>query len=223
MKKWFIATLLLCTTYLSAASWLSAKVMNEGSSSGVFADVSLAYYPKIKKVVAAWANNSDNLPYYSVYDGIADTWTPATPIPTTIAAIKNVTLQSFPFKRIVVAAWVDNTTHLTYYSYFNGTHWSVTKKINATALAFDQIKMTYDKVEHRIIAAWAQDSPLHLPYYAIFDDTLHWSTPAQLDPTYGVSSNINLVYDKSTGLVVAALGVLHQSSGRSLFTLLRHL
>jgi len=113
MKKYLIATLLVCNAYLAAATWQPSQTIpvtpSPNPSSGVVADVSITYFPKTKTMVAAWADVRTNVPYYSVYNGTS--WSVAAPISLGFQALNNVNLQSFPFKSCIVAAWAKNDAY----------------------------------------------------------------------------------------------------------------
>lgn len=220
MKKYLIALLLACSSYLSAAGWSTAGTIPLGGS-GAFQDVTMAYYPKLKKVVAAWANASNGFPYYSVYDGITNTWTTAMVFSAsnTIPVQNNVNLQLFPKKSVVVAAWANPISKNGYFSVFNGTSWTAPGLI-AGAQVLDEINMTYDKLHNRIIAAWAQSSNANRPYYSILDSNLtSWTTPAIIDPNPSdiVNQNVNLAYNKVHQIVLAAWGNLSHDPVYSTF------
>lgn len=212
MKKYLIALLLVCSSYLSAAGWSTAGTIPLGSSGGAEQDVMMAYYPKLKQVVAAWVNIHDTLPYYSVYNGTG--WSPGQPflLTNTITAETNVTLQSFPKLQIIVAAWGDTIFSQSYYSIFNGTSWTTPAFIDPlnTFPVKDQVRMTYDKLNNRIIAAWGETSYPNDPIYAILAGstvpTLAWSGPGQISMGCGttiVNDNVNIIYNKVDQVVVA--------------------
>lgn len=207
MKKYLIALLFVCNSYLSAASWSPvATIPLPLGNTGALQDVVMAYYPKTKQVVAAWVNLADSLPYYSLYNGTS--WTTGQPllVSNTFTASDNVNLQSFPKLQIIVAAWGTNNTNQSLYSIFDGTNWSSPSNIDPVNShpVFTEIKMAYDKLNNRIIAAWADANSLR-PIYATLPMSLVWTTDDFLtsDPTVQVYENINLIYNKMDQTVVA--------------------
>lgn len=207
MKKYLIALFLVCNACL-LAGWQLGTPGTIPSSSSQSDLVGLAYYPNTKQVVAAWSQPTTELPFYSVYNGTS--WSPALPFlaSNTIGAF-NVVLQSFPFKKMIVAAWIaTNSTPLPnqpYYSTFNGATWSTPLAIESANEATG-ISMTYDKVNKRIVAAWSlvTVSIGTTPLYAIFDSSLTWSTPQSITLSYNGVTGVNLTYNKTTQEVFAA-------------------
>lgn len=209
MKKFLLASLLLCQT-AAFADWLPAsEPIPIGTSGGIKRDVNTTYNASNQTIVAAWANTGDSAPYYAVYDG--STWTtPGTPIPLGASAGVNfnTTLTYDAANQTVIAFWSEVSTQLPFYAVFDGSSWTTP----GTALPIDfvatgvynDIHATYDPATQTVIAAWA-DSTTRLPYYTVFDGTA-WSTAATFSPggSTGILYDINLIYNAANQTVVAA-------------------
>ena len=209
MKNYLIACLLLIHAG-AFADWLpSAEPIPMGTSTGIKNDINTTFNDSSQTVMATWANLGDSAAFYAIYDGT--TWSTsgtAIPLGTSAGVRVNIIPTYNQANQTVVAVWADLTTQLPYYAVFDGVNWTTA----GTALpldfiadgVFNDINATYDSLTDTIVATWA-DSTSRLPYFSVFDGTI-WTTAAIFSPggSTGVLSNINLIYNESTGFVVGA-------------------
>jgi hypothetical protein len=92
---------------------------------------------------ASYINGSDNVPYYSIYNGMMG-WQVAVPIPSPVNAFHNVCLTAGNGSTPIVAAWETLTGNIPYYSTFDGMNWTtVAVPQNGTVMAEYNVNVSF--------------------------------------------------------------------------------
>lgn len=182
-----------------------------GASTGVSYDVHLSYNSDNNTVFAVWVDTVTTLPYYAIFDGTSWT-TPGSPIPIggSIGAVADVFLAYNQSNQTLVAAWSDAGTDLPYYAVFDGSTWITAGSSipnGSSTGVYNNVYLTYNPSNMTVMAAWADNTALKLPYYAVFNGS-SWTSAAQIPvgTSTGVLDNVNLVYNSATQTVIAAWG-----------------
>lgn len=196
------------------SGWTLPSTFNQGTSSGVEANVNLVYDAENQQVIAAWADNMTNQGYYSIYNGTS--WSDSAETFPTIpsSGISNdVSLAYIPDSQEVVAAWKDSATGAPYSTLFQGSTWSTLATaipIGSSSGVDVDVSLAYNPYAKELVAGWI-DSSDHSPYYSFYSDGA-WSSEAEPIPP-GSSTGIGfnafcLGYNGSTRQVFANWGDL---------------
>lgn len=91
----------------NGTTWVPARVIPQGASAGVYQSISLTYNSDTQQVFAAWSDNSDYVPFYSILNEA--TWTTAALVPVTpsLGIDYDIILVFDPAAHQIVATWAN--------------------------------------------------------------------------------------------------------------------
>ncbi len=184
-----------------------------GSISATLAqrNVFLTYDAHNANVVATWTNVVTNNPSYARYNAMMGMWTSGT-ITALGTTNSDVYVAYNAITTTLFATWKDSPTGKPFYaqSVVNETAmWQPPAQIAAAPLVLDNVSIVYNAGTGDLLAAWADSSAPHHPYYSIYDHiAMTWSIPAPISTSSSVFDDVNLVYRAATGEIFAAWGDL---------------
>ncbi|MEI8366251.1 MAG: hypothetical protein WCF65_07510 [Parachlamydiaceae bacterium] len=188
----------------NGTNWTTAATIPLGASVGVYVNISLIYDGANNTVMAAWNDHTDRVPYYSFFNG--SSWTTAASIPlgASTGVLDNVALCYNAANNTVMAAWVDITTNLAYYTLYDGTSWTTPALIplGESTGVYYIINLSYNSGSETVFAAW-KDSVAGSPYYAIYNGS-SWTTGAVIPAGTNVNICVSLAYDAKSDQMIAA-------------------
>lgn len=178
-----------------------------GTSTVVYNDVYNTYDAAAQTIVAAWVNDGNQFPYYSVFDGLTWVTTDLIPVGVSTGGKNDVVLTYDAARQTVVAAWGDRLSNQPIYAVFNGTSWTTpgTAIPQGTSSGVNyNVSLVFQGSNNTIIAAWG-DSNDYSIYYNVFNGTTWGSARTiPLGASVGVYQGVSLTYNSDTGQVFAA-------------------
>lgn len=195
MKKffWFLAV----SRCLLASGWSPPATITTDST--VENVVNLAYDPQSQQLFAAWVDDDNFNPYYSIYS--SGVWSVGNSVTERTATSPDVFLAYNPSynQEMFAAFYYMGRNNFT--SSYNGTAWNSPQEISDSVKPGLDTFLAYSGTS--LFASWADRT--YGTAYSIFDSSSNsWFTPASIDASSHPVSNVYMATQSNTGTLFAA-------------------
>lgn len=156
-----------------------------------------------QQFLITWADtNNNHYPTYSFYTSNAG-WSPINTISTASSAA-NVHTSFDPTTNQFLAVWVDIGTGFPMYSFYASGSWSAATPISNLASVDNDVLCTCNPTTGVFIATWADINQSLFPFYSVYTAGIGWSPIATITTSSGVTDNVTISCDVTTGEYLAA-------------------
>jgi hypothetical protein len=178
---------------------------NWGVSQAMFTEAFQAYsevyttYNPSTNVTVATFSNTEQVPYYSVYNNGIWTEPQVLSQDPSITAYNMIYTAFDPVSGNIVGVFNGNNTNPVLYTVYNGTTWTPPTQIAPDVFVFIDVFISYNPEIKQLVATWASNN-FTIFNYGIFDGT-NW-TVNEIENIY-IGENIWTSYDYSLQKLIA--------------------
>jgi hypothetical protein len=150
-----------------------------------------------------WADtNNNNYPTYSFYTP-GTGWTPIATI-STVSRAANVYSSFDSTTNQFLAVWVDIGSGNPMYSFYISGGWTVAAPISVLADVDNDVLCACNPATGQFLATWADINQNLYPFYSVYTPGSGWSPIATITTSYGVTDNVTISCDLTTGQFLAS-------------------